>query len=249
MQPTGLSSIYADWQSACADATGYDTSAVIEKTASAAEKVKLSNGRLFERDGVLFDYPIAPYPFIKSLLCASAKHTDGLTVIDFGGSLGSTYRQCLPFLSHIRILRWNVVELPGLVKVGRSKFENDTLRFFGSLDDASSDRMPDIFIFSGVLQYLDDPYAILEQAKALAPAAILIDRNPCSILDRDAFTLQTVPDRIFSARFPFRIFGHDEINRALTPQYCLSASFETVDRDMQAGDVVVKFRGQYFNRR
>jgi hypothetical protein len=99
-----------------------------------------------------------------------------------------------------------------------------------------------------VLQYLDDPYAVLAGASAFRPSLIVVDRNPFFEQKDDAFSLQVVSDAIFPARLAFRIFGHDTLENALAPTYRKVTEFDTVDPDMMAGSATVRFRGKVFAR-
>src|SRR3546814_11444165 len=58
-----------------------------------------------------------------------------LDVIDFGGSLGSTYRQCRPLLDAVQHLQWHVVAQPHFVEAGRQEVETDELHFWNDISD------------------------------------------------------------------------------------------------------------------
>jgi putative methyltransferase (TIGR04325 family) len=240
--PYGLRGQYPTWQQAVRHSTGYSERAMLSRIAS-TESVVNSGGQLHERDGALFDQPVTPYPLLSFLLRA-AGISGRLTVLDFGGSLGSTYRQCAPFLSHLPQLRWNVVDQPQLVEVGRQRFTTDVLQFHSSIEEASP---PDVVIFSGVLQLLDDPFDILARAVAHNPQTILIDRTSFSKRREDIISLRIVSDRRFAAKLPFRVFGAETIERAL-PNYRKIAEFRAIDPDMRAGTTTVHFLGKAFER-
>ena len=78
----------------------------------------------FERDGVVFDQPDYNFPLLACLLRVATESGNRLRVLDFGGSLGSTYFQCRPFLGGVSELRWTVVEQPQFVECGRREFED-----------------------------------------------------------------------------------------------------------------------------
>ncbi|QIP01739.2 methyltransferase, TIGR04325 family [Bradyrhizobium symbiodeficiens] len=220
-----------------------------DQLVAATERVIASDGRLFERDGVVFSTPIVPFELLTFLLRAAGRSGGTLKVLDFGGSLGSTYRQCRPFLDHLRQLRWNVVEQPAMVEIGKARFADDQLRFFDRIGDATEGSAPDVVIFSGVLQYLDDPYHVLAEACACGASTIIVDRNPVCALAQDVLAVQVVSSDIFPARLPFRIFGAGMIENAMGSAYRKVAEFGCVDSDAVLKALDVRFRGQAFERR
>jgi len=244
---SGLTRLYSDWHAACIDAGSYNNSDILEKVDGATRRAVASNGREFERDGVLFDEPITPFPLVACLLRVATSNGGNLVVADFGGSLGSSFYQCREFLSGLQNLRWLVVDQAEVAQRGRESFQQKSLRFYETLEDAAIEAVPDVVLFSGVLQYLDDPYDILMRAAALRPRAIIIDRNPESTHKADVFTVQIVPKDIYSARLPFRIFGAGNIGAHLV-DYRQTFEFAAIDPDMRAGHLIAKFRGALYER-
>lgn len=239
---------FPNWQAACRESTGYDQPIILERLAKAAEDAVRSDGGLYERDGVLFAEPITPFPLLALLLLAAGKNEGSLNVLDFGGGFGSTYRQCQPFLTHLSSLRWDIVEQENVAAAGTQRFATDVLRFYSTIDEVVSKQTPAVVIFSGVLQYLEDPYSILASALTCKPAMIIVDRNPFWGGDKDIFSLQIVSNEIFPARLPFRIFGQNSLERELAPAYRKRSEFDTVDPDMMVGSDIVRFRGKVFER-
>ena len=244
---SGLTRLYPNWHAACTDAGTYNNSDILEKVNSATRRAVASNGREFERDGFLFDGPITPFPLVACLLRVATANGGNLVVADFGGSLGSSFYQCREFLSGLRKLRWLVVDQAQFVQCGRKSFQQENLRFYETLEEAATEAAPDVVLFSGVLQYLNDPYDILARAAALRPRAIIIDRNPESTRKTDVFTVQIVPEDIYQARLPFRIFGAGNVDAHLVG-YRQTFGFAAVDPDMRTGYLTVKFRGALHER-
>ena len=56
---------------------------------------------VYERDSVLFDTIRYSWPLLSDLLRAASEDQNHLSVLDFGGSLGSSYYQNRVFLSHL----------------------------------------------------------------------------------------------------------------------------------------------------
>ena len=46
--------------------------------------------------------------------------------------------------------------------IGRAEFENSELSFFDSIEDCIADGPPHVVLASGSLQYLENPYGVLE---------------------------------------------------------------------------------------
>ncbi len=104
-----------------------------------------------------------------------------LSVLDFGGSLGTTYFQCRDFLSAAGPFRWSIVEQPEHVKCGREEFADGRLQFYTSIAECLTHEQPNVLLLSGVIQCLPEPYEFL--------ADVLERRFPHVIVDRTAFSL------------------------------------------------------------
>ena len=97
---TGFHGDFQTWAAAAAEAGGYYDPSILDKTAKAASKVK--NGTAaFERDSVLFDEIQYSWPVLAGLLWAASSGGNELNVLDFGGSLGTSYFQNRGFLQHV----------------------------------------------------------------------------------------------------------------------------------------------------
>jgi putative methyltransferase (TIGR04325 family) len=82
-----------DWAETTRRSKGYAAELIVDAVARATREV-VAGRAAFERDSVLFDTPDFRYPIVAALLRAAAQNNGHLEVVDFGGSLGSTYRQC-----------------------------------------------------------------------------------------------------------------------------------------------------------
>ncbi len=155
-----ISGDYSSWEEALHTSTSYDSALILEKTKAALLKVK--NGEaVYERDSVLFNEIQYTWPLLAGLMWVAAQSQGRLNVLDFGGSLGTTYYQNRTFLRNLPEVKWNIIEQPAYVNVGKEYFENDILKFFLTIDTCLSDTQPNVILLSGVLQYLENPYEIL----------------------------------------------------------------------------------------
>ncbi len=112
-----------------------------------------------------------------------------------------------------------------MAAAGRENFENAELRFFTTLDDALRAGKPDVVLLSSVLQYLERPYALLEELGRLEGAALVVDRTPCAESSRDLLSVQTVPSEIYRGSYPCWIFSRDRLEAALAKRHSMVASF------------------------
>jgi putative methyltransferase (TIGR04325 family) len=168
---------YAAWSEAEAHATGYQAQTILDRAIIAAEAVR-SGRAAWDRDGVTFAVPLYPYPMLAGLALAAARAQGRLSVLDFGGALGSSYFQCRPWLKRLDGHLWAVVEQEHFVATGRRRFESRELRFVSSIGEAVNIAAPNVALLSSVLQFLPEPARMLaELADAWLPT-IIIDRTP-----------------------------------------------------------------------
>src|SRR5262245_5024247 len=97
---------YPRWAAGQAASTGYAAPAILDKALNAILKVK-SGEAAYERDTVLFDAVQHSFPLLASLLLAGS-HERRLSVLDFGGALGSSYFQNRAWLQHLPGFSWGV---------------------------------------------------------------------------------------------------------------------------------------------
>jgi len=216
---------YTDWQSAAAAASGYDHDAIFIKVREAARAVR--GGRaLWERDSVLFYHEEYHWPLLSGLMAVAAWNRGRLSVLDFGGALGSTYMQHRSLLNGLDELRWNIVEQPHFVACGREEFTTDILRFWPSMGECAAVSPPDVILFSSVLQYLEESYAVLEQAASFRPKVIILDRTPFAPKG-ERITVQHTPPEIYPASYPCRWLDRRRVNEILESRYRLLPDHNT----------------------
>ena len=238
---------YESWSAAAAHAGGYDSDAILSRVLATTLAVR--DGRAaYERDGVLFMSPEYPYPLLAGLLWAAAKRGGRLDVLDFGGALGSSYFQCLPWLKNLFALRWTVVEQPHFVACGRKQVADGVLGFSESIEDCVSNCIPDVALFSGVLQYLEHPSDVLNEISGLGIQQVIIDRSPIIESDTDLISLQVVPARIVRSSYPIRLFSRGSVLRPLESTYSVRAEFPAVDGVLGGIRRRVEFRGFILER-
>ena len=107
---------YASWQDALNNCAGYNQEAILEKCKDSLLQVK-NGSAVYERDSVLFDEIQYSWPLLSALLLVAAKNNGNLTLIDFGGSLGSTYFQNRYYLNELNKVNYNIVSNLNQIKI------------------------------------------------------------------------------------------------------------------------------------
>ena len=220
---------YASWVDAKRDSDGYESPVILERTTSALLKVQRGEA-VYERDSVILDHPEYPFPVVAALLRAAADGHGRLSVLDFGGSLGSTYFQCRRLLGRVPSLEWLVVEQPRHVARGRELFEGGALRFFETADECMAQYRPNVLLLSGVLQCLPAPYDVLRTLLRYGIPHLVLDRTAFLRSDRDRLTVQAVPEWIYPASYPAWFLSETKLTQAITGAgYELVADFKGTD--------------------
>lgn len=221
---------YASWEEASAEATGYDSTVIVEKVKEALLKVKKGEA-CYERDSVLFYAPMYIWPILTFLMKSASESNNKLFVTDFGGSLGSLYFQHRTFFQSMEQVLWNVVEQPLFVENGKKYFEDDCLKFYHSLHDIEGKMMSGVAVFSSVLQYLPNPYQVLEEALAMQYPYIIIDRTPyLKNKSKDLLTIQKVSPSVYPASYPAWFFSEDKMKEFIhNKNYKIVAEFPNTD--------------------
>lgn len=235
---------YSSWAEAKHDCSGYDSSEILKRVQEATRAV-VSGRAASERDGIQLNRVEYSWPMLASLLWVSNQSNSRLSVVDFGGSLGSSYRQNARFLSELESVKWGVVEQASFVVAGKAEFETDALKFFETLDEAFHAIRPNVLLLSSVLQYVEHPYAMLDYMLKLAPPFIVIDRTPVIDGPTDRLTVQTVSKRVYPGSYPAWFFSRSKFFRHFEGEYDLVETFDTADRV----NIPSHFLGAVFKRR
>jgi putative methyltransferase (TIGR04325 family) len=225
---------YPSFAAARACSTGYEASVILERTRTALHKV-VRGEAAYERDSVTFDKLELPFPLLAILLRAAAEQQGRLSVLDFGGSLGGTYFQCLGFLSHLPLLEWSIVEQPAHVACGQREFANENLKFYKTIQECLKDRKPTVLLLSGVMQYLPQPWMFLRDAASYDFKWIMMDRMPLIDAERDRLTVETVSPRIYPASYPAWFFSQQRLKDNLPAGWEFVLQFDGSDRQLLDG--------------
>src|SRR5665213_3493102 len=143
--PYGWFCDYSSWAAAEKDCSGYDAANILEKVKSSVLKVK--NGKAaFERDSVAFEKLEFDQPVLETFLQIASENKDQISIVDFGGSLGSTYFQYRNLLKGIQLKNWIVVEQKEFVKCGKELIAEKELTFENDLEKAIRISNPNVLL-------------------------------------------------------------------------------------------------------
>ncbi len=238
---------YASWDKALAHCTGYNDDLILQKVKQAVLKVKKGEA-LYERDSVLFNTPYYFEPLVKALK-VSVKN-NSLDVLDFGGSLGSTYFQYKPILDNVKNLNWAVVEQNNYFQAGRTEIAEAGLQFYETVKEALEQQQAQVLLLSSVLPYLKDPYAVVKELLQYKFDSIIIDRTNFIKRKKDRLTVQQVPKEIYEASYPCWFFNEQRFLSHFLEAYEIQNEFmnETPPPERLGMDEVY-WKGFYLKRK
>jgi putative methyltransferase (TIGR04325 family) len=235
---------FANWADAKLKCGGYSTEVILQRVVAGALEVK--EGRAsYERDSQVFYEKAYEWPALACLLWAANREGGALSVLDFGGSLGSRYYQHRKWFEGMKHVRWSIVEQENFARVGREQFQDDTLRFYTDAAECVAKERATVLTISAVLQYLEDPYAVMNRLLDLAFNVILLDRTSLIEGSKDRLTLQRVSSRIYPATYPAWFFSRAKLLEMFEGRYRLVEDFAAPDRANLAS---TSYRGFLFER-
>ena len=219
---------YKTWAAARQASGGYDDASILQRVRDATLKVKRGDAA-YERDSVIFSAVEYSWPLLAALLWAAAQERGRTSVLDFGGSLGSSYFQNRVFLDALSDVSWGVVEQPHYVACGAEYIADERLRFFASIRDCAARIRPNLILFSSVLQYLPEYEPILNEALGVGASTIVVDRTMIGLPEGDGIYIQRVPASIYQASYPCRILDENRLRGQIESRgYELVSDFDSL---------------------
>ena len=217
---------YESWKLAKCLSSGYDFDNIFKKSCEASEEV-INGTAKYERDTKLFYKNEYNWPLLSNLMWLACLNKGSLNLIDFGGSLGSTYFQHISFFSNIK-LNWNIIEQDSYVEYGKNNLQDHTLKFYNNLNQCYREKKSNIILLSSVLPYIEKPFDLLEDINKLDIEYILIDRTYFYEDQDDRLTIQKVSPTIYDASYPCWIFSQDKFLRSLENKFKIVNDFEAI---------------------
>ncbi|MBI5382479.1 MAG: methyltransferase, TIGR04325 family [Opitutae bacterium] len=243
-QRGALTGDYRSWADALADARGYADELLLKRALAAVREVEAGRAA-WERDGATFPQPQVNAPLLSVLREIAAAEGGWLVLVDFGGALGSTWRQHRAELAGLAQLEWRVVEQPHVVAAGRM-LAPGPLRFHASLAEAWSGEPPRAALFSSVLPYLEDPWAVLAEVAARGCRHVIIDRTSFAADGRRRLAVQRVSAALGGGSYPCWLFDQEGLLAPLAAEYRLVREWTPTIDDIHPAAV---FRGFWLSRR
>jgi putative methyltransferase (TIGR04325 family) len=238
--------LYKSWGEARNNSFGYDSPLILSKVLFSSLKVK-SGIFAYERDSVLFEKPEYDWYLINYLLGAKNYLNNELIVLDFGGSLGSTFFKNKKIFDLIGDIHWNIVEQLNFVEAGNKFINRDinNLKFYNSLEQNLNEIKPNFCLMSSSLQYIEDYKSVLKIIESSSVKFLFIDRTPFIDSSNDLYTVQTVPPSIYKASYPIRIFSRDLFDDMMRSNWRLEdrgAAIDEVCKFHNKGEVMYEWR-------
>jgi putative methyltransferase (TIGR04325 family) len=221
---------FKTWEQALRKSTGYNNKLIFNKVKKTALLAK--NGKIaFERDSVAFKESEYSWPLLAILLRIHYKKSNKINLIEFGGSLGSSYYQHSIFLKEVfSEVRWNIVEQEGFVKIGKKYFSSRNLRFYYDLDTCVKKTNAKILLTSSCVGYIEDPFLLIKKIKSYGFTDIIIDRTNFIQDQNHRLTIQKVYPKIYNASYPCWLFNIDKFTKMFSPEYKTISIFPSYDK-------------------
>ncbi len=221
-QSISYSGPYKDWKS-LNDISSYDKSNLQKYLFNQAKKV-WENEEVYERDGHIFEKIHRSWNVSISILeISNALEQYKIKVCDFGGGFGTSYIENKFLIEKFNIeFDWNIIELKELVKNAKLIVPENSIKFFDYIDHDLYES--DILLFGSSMQYLENPYGILDECiNKIKPKYIIFDRTGFSNKKYDEIFLQKV-NLGYKATYPAWI-----LSESIFLEYFKKMRYERID--------------------
>lgn len=238
---------YSSWAQAQLFASGYDDKMVLETVKQSTMQAKNNRG-LFVRDGVVFAQPQYSYPLLAGMLKVAIEKESKFSILDFGGGLGTSYYAFRNFCPPNIAIDWYIVEQRGFVECGNALFKDNELSFYTHVKDIPI--QPDIVLVSGALQYVEQPYQLLECLFSVGADYFILDRTWVSYLEvDDRILVEHVPQHIYKSSYPSWLFNHTKLLNTLSKNYESIFEFEAIEGKFLSNGFEIASKGAFMKRR
>lgn len=217
---------FHNWETALSNTNGYDDRLIFEKIKQSALLVK-KGVKAYERDTVVFDQVEYSWPLLTGLMWIAAQNDGNLDIIDFGGSLGSTYFQNKKFLENLNV-KWHIVEQKHYIDYGTKEISDYNLDFYASISDCMKCNRSNTILLSSVLPYLKNPYNLIQEIFEKEFKWVLIDRTYFNNNKRDRITIQNVYPEIYKGNYPCWIFSYIKFVEYINSKYHIICEFQAI---------------------
>ena len=223
---------FQTWEDALTKSDSYESEVILKQTREASLKVKQGEA-LYERDSYLF-YDKIEYPhyLLAALYKNSLIHNSKLNILDFGGSFGSSYNLVKQYIKDSIPIKWNIVEQKKYVEIGKRDFQTKELFFFENINECLEKNEINFVLISSVLQYLSNPYSVIEELCKINAFHLLLDRTAFIKGSKERITIQKVPSYIYEASYPARFFVEKDLKGTFAKKnYMVIDQFKSLDKN------------------
>lgn len=183
---------------------GYAEAAIFDRVSKSALAVKEGKA-CYERDGYLF-YKKEYYLQLMAIFLKIYLEEGKLYIVDFGGSLGSTYFQNKDMLlPYVGDLTWNIIEQKHFVDFGKANLGDEVLNFNYALEEIKD---YNCVLFGGSLQYIENYREYLEHISQMKCNYIVLDR--VAVSDETWYSIECIHE-IYEASYPIIIFNEYDL--------------------------------------
>lgn len=243
----GWHTTYDSWELAKKNSTGYDNNEIFFKVKNAMIEVKNGNA-FYERDSCLFYKKEYSNQIVLLILKIASENHGYVNVIDFGGSLGSTYYQNKDLFTSIN-LKWVVIEQNKFVEIGNQLFKDNVLSFNNSIKNTLKNFDPNIIILSNVLSYIEKPKELLLEIIEYNFDYILIDRTAFIDDIKDVVALQIVNPKIYNASYPSWFFNENDFISIFSKSYEILYDYPSlIEKDLLLEGKKIYWKGFWLKK-
>jgi putative methyltransferase (TIGR04325 family) len=238
---------YETWEDAKKKSLGYEQNYILDKKINTFLRIK-SNESVYELDTLLYNEPILNFQLLYVLSYISLEQSPELTIIDFGGSLGSAYYWVKNLLPKKIKYNWFIIEQKHIVKAGQEQFEKANLKFIENFEayHVNNLKMPDLLVLCGALQCIESNAFIFDEIEKHKYPYVFIDRTPFfdDVEKEESITIQKIPAHYYEQEttFPCRIFNLKTLITKLE-------NYELIFNSPSFDNVSCDFYGNRFNYR
>ena len=242
----GFHGNYTCWEEVSKQVTGWETDIIFDKINQSTNQLEKKDGS-FERDGEIISSTNQNFPLIYSLINSINIEKKELSIIDFGGSLGTHYKRYRQFINNGIKISWAIVEQKKYVDYAKKVNKNLELNFHYSISESLKINNYSTFFSSGTIQYIEKPYKLMDEIMEYNFSTIVFDRIFFLNDVNDRICIQTVNPKLFyHASFSVWLFNETKFKKHMSKKYTLILEFMSEDGDNQIEGIRIYHKGFYY---
>ncbi len=204
------------------------------------------------KDSLLREKPLLPPTSILPLVsaighCLLVQNKQTLNILDIGGACGAHYFEVRHLIPQNIKINWIVLETPQMVLSAKNQgLPTEELHFIDSLE--MLDAPIDFVHSSGTLQYVAEPYSLLEQVVNLGATYLFFNRMMLNKENREFITVQKsklswngpgkLPEKYQDRTvfYPHTTLSFQKLNEKLSNKYILAWELDEKTGKYQIGN-------------